>query len=159
MLPGKLSLMNLSIVTQLYGFAINGVVLPELIKRCPIGIVYECTSSQSNTLKKSSYEISPSSFPKSKQDVCTSFFEQPSSTTFKSNLQISSFDNGKVSFCVSCLYNVVEFSFSVVIPNKYNSFVDNSNCKALTIFFLIIPIVSSPCSCVAEIISTGTLLS
>ena len=53
-LPGKLSLINLSIVTQLYGFAINGIVLPDLIKRCPIGIVYECTSSQSNMLKKSS---------------------------------------------------------------------------------------------------------
>ena len=58
----------------------------------------------------------------------TSFVEQ--FTIFSSSLQINSCDNGIVSLCVSCLYNVAEFNFSVVIPNKYNSFVDNSSSNA-----------------------------
>ena len=68
---------------QLYGFTTYGISFPLPINLSPIGIVYECSESQSNKCKKSSYDIFSPRLAISLHVASTS----PSSHPFSTNIQ------------------------------------------------------------------------
>ena len=82
---------------QLYGFTTYGINLPPPINLSPMGIVYECSESQSNKCKKSSYDIFSPLLATSSQVVATSLSSHPFSTIFNNIVHTISCVKGIVS--------------------------------------------------------------